>query len=1115
VSRVITVYVPCDVAPVRVMTGYDRLLTPVEKTVLHLIGHLYQQETRQPRELGSDADVARAGGVDELVQMLWLGRRPTLDLLADLWRCGYLVLDFARSRAVPTATVLQHLEEGTLGQLASGESSVEIWEVMIDKLSGHVVPARGPRRPRDPELAVPAETSDVVIDDASPADLLDAVHRVIEDERRRQGVPDDLTGRHRRPLTATLVSSAARGPVGRRWLPVDIRVGIHEVTDGLLVSVVDPGLPLQRQQEAAARILQIVEALPGSRFAQRLRKEADTLYREPAPLEQSLAELQQAAAASILATAGTRRQAHRDLMQRAWSIRMQIEARVASEVEVNVLLDAGRHRTVLKDMVESATRQVVLVSPLVNWAGVGPLVEPLKNALRRGVQVVLLWGRDRNDTIGDESARQALNEFEHLGGGPGGQFLWSPGLTARTRASMAVADDRQALVTGLGILGDTALSQPQLGVHLGASGPGRCLTIESLLEWARRAFPDHRMRGSIRVRRSHFAGQVTWEGDDDATVTFPERPEAPPDGDGGDTAAAAVQAWSTRWQDHAAALQSIVDGRPRPWVSLVEDGMHRQLLWRALEGATNRLAISSSEAGPQVVNTPLIQALARRLEAGATVALRYGRMLGQDSAAGELRRLSDRFPGRMRLDEERTGIRALVADQEVVVGGFEFLAAEGYASGGGRTRSELSVQLGSRQVADRIAAHLGLGRPPARPARSSAPVVISSAGAALAQRLLNDLSGARPDGGGRAELVRQRLVGVDGLPDLLARLEADGAPAWLIRIVAAHHVRGHDERERERWLRWLLSDRWAEGGFVEAALLRGAVADPDAHPRPPLAVVAAHRRTAACARQMEPALIMDDLEPAEQAALVSVAAAELLLGPEEPEILADARPFLDALEPGGVCSDAGKPWTHLMDVVTGFWKAGQGRPLPLSGIREALDRSSSEDRLDGRWDALRRAIERAGQANLRSYVPARKMRRYLFHQQGIFGRLGQATEQRDLEAVREWLTHEGIADLGELVDDATRTASARGHLLALDVRQGYLRQLNEVVQAARAVASAAGDVAGDRIGWATRADRDLGSELEASWPELERAAAAMAEPERHLAVRALADLGEVVRWGGR
>ena len=124
------VYLPCDVLSVKVHVGPQEHLSSLEKLFLEAI---YE-------------------GVNhfhELVDLFGIEHRPTLDLVFDLWRRGYLVLDLARGAVHLDSRVKELLADSRLDELDGGESTDETREVMLDKVSGHVLPVSGRPRPTE------------------------------------------------------------------------------------------------------------------------------------------------------------------------------------------------------------------------------------------------------------------------------------------------------------------------------------------------------------------------------------------------------------------------------------------------------------------------------------------------------------------------------------------------------------------------------------------------------------------------------------------------------------------------------------------------------------------------------------------------------------------------------------------------------------------------------------------------------------------------------------------------------------------------------------------------------------------------------------------------------
>ena len=107
------VYLPCDVLTVKVQVGPQEHLSPLEKLFLEAV---YESVNH----------------FHELVDLFDIGHRPTLDLVYDLWRRGYLVLDLAQGAVHLDARVKELFLDNRLNKLPGGESTDEIREVMLD-----------------------------------------------------------------------------------------------------------------------------------------------------------------------------------------------------------------------------------------------------------------------------------------------------------------------------------------------------------------------------------------------------------------------------------------------------------------------------------------------------------------------------------------------------------------------------------------------------------------------------------------------------------------------------------------------------------------------------------------------------------------------------------------------------------------------------------------------------------------------------------------------------------------------------------------------------------------------------------------------------------------------
>ncbi|TDU04475.1 hypothetical protein EDD99_2939 [Streptomyces sp. 846.5] len=1113
----VTVHIPCDSFSVQVRVGYGEVLSPIEQTALRVIDAMEKDRDGHPGVTSAD----------DLAELLGLGRRVTLDLLHDIWRKGYARIDFGSGGVVVTEEVHRRIAEDTLHLLPGAEMSDARGDLMIDRLTGLVMPRRGRRAPADPQLAMSPECDTTDLQRAPRADLVSALE---SDLRRRQtdsgrtfddsgegagsGPPAPSgrdAGRPPRVLSFRLTAREFQPPAQRWWIPLDLLT--HEDPDtGLVqITVVDRDYPTDRHQLAGERLTQLVADFPAGRFARNLRATAASRAVDPPPLDALLRRLAAHAEGAAGIPAGQRANRHLELCDEARAVSTALDSRIAAEIQVRTV-PAEDHLAHAVDLVRQAKRQVVLACPSILDSVWNKLEPELGRALERQVQVVLLWG----DKPGSGLSKPLSIALSTLARQHGQSLLLYPAASARLGASVVVSDDRAALVSNRAVLGHTTAHG--LGVLLGNpgadSGSGSA-TVRRLLDWAASTVPEGRMSRRLCTSEADFGHPPATAHAQDLML-----PEAPPDDE--HAPPAALRAWGDAWRARVAGLTSSSSSRELPSVRCVEGGAHLDLLWRALRSAQHRLVIATDRSGLDAVDERFRSLLQSRLSNGVQITLAFG---APDPAAAaprkrfeSLRELARDHPGQLHFGPASG--RILVCDDVVVLGSFDFLTdgSRGAAFGRHRRRAELGVELIGEQIAAEVAAAVG---EPAE-VRVSAPTATADHSAPYAdpvvvnirQRIVNRYL----PGAAGAEIIRTELLLA---PDPWAVLEdlADTADPAIVAATAARCLLDHrgdgPPARTQHWQQRLVQLRWEQGDFFGAAALRRSVADPGLRPRAALAAVGAALRSPGIGSALFEVVADTDPVPDEHAALLVVAAAELLRSGDgsAADVVADLTARLD------------HPWNSLGQAVHRCWEELYGQPA-VPAVRSALavDRRREDD--DARWRRLEYALLMGAQLPVDIGVAVR-MHRNLFGPGGVFTRLQSAAEHRDRAALDQLLAVElpvGHKDsrtqVGVLIDETWRAyAQPRAELLTGRPRDKYQTRLAEVLDAAREAAAdpvEAGRAAHgfDRAGDAA-AVRVLARTLAPLRGVLGEAVDALAAAERRLARTAFGDFDDVITLGGR
>jgi hypothetical protein len=1041
----VTIYLPCEVVEVKVRIKFEESLSPVERTALQIIEK-------------------RPCTAHKLAELLGLGDRVTVDLLHDMWRHGYLTFDFTMNIVDLSPEVRTLLQTQGPEALAGSESEEKVLQVMIDKITGQVMPVGSLRNPRSGRLAVDHPRADITLTKAPTADLVTALERQLQqggDEPDEEQDPSEATAASEpqsdRPCRIVSVrpSEANLRPGDeRRWWAVEVRPAIDEDSDALTIAVTDRRFPADRRDKVGARLTQIAAEYPEDPFVVELRSAAGRGLVDPPPLPAAIERLAAAAARTPTVPAGQRITRHRELSDDARQIGGLLDWWAAREVEPEVV-SGEAHPAQLIEIIKSARRQVVIVAPWVSYKTIASIEPHLRTATQDGVQVLVLWGLSQRSQL----ATQPKNTLSSLARLDGPAPLHLPTVSARTHARVVIADDRQALVTGYNVLSPPGQNR-EVGILLKSTGDYGSEAVRDLLDWARTMVPLGKMARQLYVQAEEFAtpgrspipspggGIEPDRGEPVPAMQVPERkltlpkpPRRPPDEPADDPRVAkAVRKWTELWLGYAEQLKELLAERTSPVARPVEGIHHRTLLWRALRTAEHRLVIASDRVSHEVIDERFLTALRRCLDRGVPVTIVHNSGADEGIRAA-LASLAAEYNDLLHLDDSGNHANVLVWDNDAVVGGFNFLSHEGHGAGPRHLhRAELSVRLTGAKIADEIAtaagepavvtARVNSTRADVAPERPPAARPRNLAALQAAQRIRNRLL----DGRAVAEVIRAELDDTDpwGVLDALGD-EVDG----VVRTAAAYCLTNYADRAASdvarNWLRRLVRDHWENGDFVAAAVLRHLDPDESTRPRRFLTVLGSCLGRPELASLLLEAADRKDTDGDEDVAILVVAAAELLRsGAEEADlVVAELSPRTKT------------PWTELGQVVLDYASRARGIP-PIDALRAAAIAERNEADIDLAWDRLDQAMARA-QGPPVDNNPGKRTHFALFKPTGLLGRLGDAVSRRDIEAIRALSTGlPGVEDIGQFVDETWESVAPRTNPLQGKRRQKYLTRLSDI-----------------------------------------------------------------------
>ncbi|GAA3435919.1 hypothetical protein [Kutzneria kofuensis] len=612
------VFAPYESVLVRARLGYGGELSRIESAVLRAIVELWQKRTA---EMESSAIERKTGvGLNKLVNLFSLGGRVTLELIFDLWRRGHITLDLQHAMVAPTQAAVDAFSANGSQVLGSGEFKMEDFEVWLDRVSGHLTGRTGVPVPPDDQLKVPVDAMfDASTLGVSGGAVLKAVRECLVEQQ--QAAQDRNAARHRgrdvRVMETRLVPDHDRPAVpGRAWYPIDVTVHRHPNNDEIRVVVPPSAGRTPAQCERAGRLLTaFVEQRPNHTFSRRLLAAVSTSLSDPPTLDHNIGLLERLLVDAVTALAGTRTSLHSQLVESVETIRRQIEERIEGEAKAEAVQSVTDYRKAVHEVIGTAHRQVVLIASVLHYDGLVELLTPLREAIGRGAQIVLLWGRDHFAVI-DPQVQRVFEELklhavaQHLGA----SAVVMSSRPAKINVNAVVADNRAALLGSFPYLGRANSESNPLGVVITNPGHQDCEPIEAMLRWVRRTMPDSRTASAVLCRGRDFETADESRPEQADHVSWSDLPtELEQDVAASD---AVVRAWAQAWGRCLDEARNVLALRRLPSVTLVEDSAHRDALWDGIRAAKRQVVIASQRLTTTASSRRLASLLQEQLDVG-------------------------------------------------------------------------------------------------------------------------------------------------------------------------------------------------------------------------------------------------------------------------------------------------------------------------------------------------------------------------------------------------------------------------------------------------------------------------------------------------------------------
>ncbi|UVS78599.1 phospholipase D-like domain-containing protein [Actinokineospora sp. UTMC 2448] len=1020
--KTLDVYIQCEVHTARILLAPKAHTSILETLVLKAIA-------------------AGITTVQALSDLFNLTPRLMVDLLGDLWRTQRVVFEFDGNGENIKLTAEASEELARLSPDEAVEASLCVpstEDVILDPLTGRVLPTASARSaPGRANLVVTRMPADLTVADIEPDALAAGLNRSLD---RRGDLGHDGSMRVVKAYLAPHDLTAA----GRTmFLAMSVQVALDG--ERLVIRVADERLTPAMRETAANRLQNLVETEPQSAFAQALRGAADHILEEPKNLRQQLADFSNAAQSLTRTAVANRRREHDRLVTRAGNLDAQLADMASRQMSVTVVRSAEEHHQAVIDLLGSAERQVVMAVPWLHHRGVDRYVDAMKSAVRRGVQITVLWGINRDDGKLDAAVVDILRDVQRaaLGDGAAGALRFDDAQPAHVHAKLVLVDDRRVLVTSRNFF--TMSDQAEIGVVAAADPMTPSPVLDALLVWAHQTSPNYDHARAIIRDRSLF-GDRSRSVDREPIVSpsFDPTVEDSPD------RAAAVTVWSQSWTSTGHGLAETFDSL-RPVVQLVRDHFHSALLWKALRTAERRILVTSDQFSSAVVNPDFLERVRECLGRGVNVALVYGRLHRENEDGVRVRELrglaegpaGERVGQLTVLEKTDNHAKVLVIDDDVVVGSYNYLSFDGrYGAGRRRQRSEVSLHITAPDVASDVARSILGGRFPAW--AGPVPGRVTAQGARhgstvylAAQEILRMLAdtGTAFDPRNVVAACRAQTSPLDVI-DVLTT--AGATTAELQRVYAALFAAADPgTEEHATWGRLLSEALWTAQDWQAAHLVQGVLPDsPDLRP-PLLTAAAAAYGTPALAELVADAFLGE--VPADEGRVLSVfAAVDLLINGDND--------LVDAVEALAGAA-GGAAWTFVQAVTGHVRRFG---PVPTAALRARAEAARSADASARTWIRVSSAVNGFKKFNP-GCVQGDLTMEYLFGPQGPLAALESLVASRDAPALSEWSERNGT-DEGRWLDTATKAANSPT-LITDTRRRSMLAKSSTVLVTARRAAA--------------------------------------------------------------
>lgn len=1081
--------IPCRLITLQVRTGPEAGMTTLEGFVARAI---LLGRTR----------------VSRIAELFAVPDRMIIDVISSLWSKGHITVDLDGGTIDLSASARETLARR--GTLADADQQIQPRKFLFEPITGLIFLERhGVTRPREASLRMPLANG-ITETDISREELVRAVQSAVRDDRRH-GIRANV-------LDVSFGNPILREPTSLRWLHLQVQVRRDPATGRIWIGIDNPLWGATARQRLGSHIAELADTEPDLPFVRQLLGRAEV-------------ELEQGERLGILMERMNEKVRDLDTTDPTLVLNRQAELRALSLRIQERLADVNRTRAAVvpvrnasgqdwaaETLIDSARRQLLIVTPTLSYQRLNSLLPNLRKAAKRGVRVVIMWGRAPDERLAPR-VQSALDELVLAGQ----SRMMLPRRSSRTDACVLVQDDDRALVGSYGPLSADAPGDRQVSVLVEPAerGPRPVPAVVDLLVWARQNYPYWRDGRQIMLHRHEF------DPDGDVEDYVPVTAELPLPDVEDDTLidAAAVRLWADNWAECRDAFTAAVAAAAQVGAALevVADGDNRSAFWEALRSAGRQVVIADDAVSSRATDTALVTEIRARRQAGAAVLLVHPALSASSNAGRQLAGLEE-GPGQVAVRLGRPGTRASVADDEILIGSFSPLAGTDSA-GPGTRRSQLGLHIQDKAFAAELARALGAAAPADDPPGPAA-AVRPPGQAGTAWPVLRKARAA-PDGAGFGNCVAESLRDVaepwrvldiwngavpadpawdSGTLDGDPPSPRDRVPQREIRIAAAALLRttARQADGAGKWARWMVADAWERRCFVEAAML-GRLLPRDMGGLYSSAVLATALEIGPLGPVAgEAAWDLIGGEAAASSAGAAGALGELLLwagpdGLEALEVLADSLPAA---------------WQRLASEATRYFHGEASGPLPLGAFTAAGARVSDRLTAERQQTELSERIDKLEALRRRfSFDTGLALHQSLFSGDGMLSVIRSALQGGDPAALAG-LRPRLPADVRRHMDNLIAAADERP--MEWHSQVSFLRSVEDIVRTARELADAAafaGDSQSRDSDALIRRCEKLARHVASSWDSLfAEATSSVAAPYGQPMLALLDKLNPLARW---